>query len=158
MALKVGDKLPNVTLVNTRREAVSLQDLGRGKKLVVAFYPGAFTSVCTRELCTFRDRLAEFNGLDAQIVAISVDGPFANAAYAEQNKLEYPVLSDYNREAVKAFDVAIPDFIGLKGYTAANRAVFVADGTGTIQYVWVGPNPGVEPDYDEVKKAAASIK
>ncbi len=154
--LDVGTKAPDFTLFKNRTDKVSLAEQ-RGKKVVLAFFPAAFTSVCEKELCTFRDSLAELNGLDATVLGISVDGPFSNVAFAEKNKLTFPVLSDYSRETVRAYDVALDDFAGLPGYTASKRAVYVVDGEGTIRYAWVGPNPGVEPDYEAVKKAVAGI-
>lgn len=152
----VGKPAPDFTLLDTARKPVTLSE-HRGSKVVVAFFPAAFTGVCEKELCTFRDSLAELNGLDATVLGISVDGPFSNVAFAEKNKLTFPVLSDYSRETVRAYDVALDDFAGLPGYTASKRAVYVVDGEGTIRYAWVGPNPGVEPDYEAVKKAVAGI-
>jgi glutaredoxin-dependent peroxiredoxin len=155
--LATGTKAPNFTLLNQKREKVSLGDY-KGKKVVLAFFPAAFTGVCEKELCTFRDSLAALNEMNAEVVGISVDAPFSNGAFIEKNKLTFPVLSDYTRETVKAYDIALDDFAGMPGYTAAKRAVFVVDGEGTVRYAWVGPNPGVEPSYDEVKKAVADIK
>jgi peroxiredoxin len=125
--------------------------------VVLAFFPAAFTGVCEKELCSFRDSLAALNELNATVLGISVDAPFSNAAFAERNQLNFPLLSDYTREAVKAYGVAHDDFAGMPGYTAAKRSVFVIDPSGALQYTWVGPNPGVEPNYDEVKQAVASI-
>ena len=152
--LSVGSKAPNFTLLNTKREKVSLSDL-KGKKVVLAFFPAAFTGVCEKEMCTFRDSLAALNGLNAEVLGVSVDAPFSNAAFAEKNKLNFPLLSDYAREAVRAYGVELNDFANMPGYTAAKRSVFVIDGDGTVRYAWAGPNPGVEPSYDEVKKAVA---
>ncbi len=154
--LDVGTKAPEFSLFKTKTDKVTLSEL-RGKKVVLAFFPAAFTSVCEKELCTFRDSLAELNGLDATVLGISVDGPFSNVAFAEKNKLTFPVLSDYAREATQAYGVALENFAGLPGYTASKRAVFVVDREGVVRYAWEGPNPGVEPDYDAVKKAVASI-
>ena len=95
--------------------------------------------------------------LGATVFGVSVDAPFANAAFASKNGLNFDILSDYARAAVRAYDVAHDDFAGMTGYTAAKRSVFVIDGEGTIRYRWVAPNPGVEPNYDEVKAAVASI-
>jgi len=153
--LSTGTQAPQFTLLDAKRQKVSLQD-NRGKKVVIAFFPAAFTGVCEKELCTFRDSLAALNELDATVLAISVDAPFANAAFSEKNGLTFPVLSDYTREATKAYGVELPDFAGMPGYTAAKRAVFVVDREGVIQYAWAGPNPGVEPDYEAVKKAVAA--
>lgn len=153
--LDVGTKAPEFSLLKNRTDRVTLSAL-KGQKVVIAFFPAAFTSVCEKELCTFRDSLAELNGLDATVLGVSVDGPFANVAFAEKNKLTFPVLSDYLREATRAYDVALDDFAGMVGYTASNRAVYVVDKEGVIRYAWVGANPGVEPDYDAVKKAVAA--
>jgi peroxiredoxin len=154
--LQPGDKAPDFTLPDHKRQPTSLASL-RGKKVVLAFYPAAFTGVCEKELCSFRDSLAGLNEVGATVLGISVDAPFANAAFAERNQLGFPLLSDYKREAVRAYDVALDNFAGMADYTAAKRAVFVVDGDGTIRYAWVGPNPGVEPNYDEVKQAVHAI-
>lgn len=153
--LQTGDKAPDFTLPNHKRERISLADL-RGKTVVLAFFPAAFTGVCEKELCSFRDSLAALNDLNATVLGVSVDAPFSNAAFADRNQLNFALLSDYNREAVRAYDVAHDDFAGMPGYTAAKRSVFVIDPNGTITYAWVAPNPGVEPSYDEVQKAVAS--
>ncbi|MFO0591622.1 MAG: peroxiredoxin [Polyangiaceae bacterium] len=153
--IAIGSKAPDFNLFNQKRERVSLESY-RGKKVVVAFFPAAFTSVCEKELCTFRDSLAALDDIGATVLSVSVDAPFANAAFASKNNLNFAVLSDYAREATRAYGVAIDNFAGMPGYTASNRAVFVVNGEGTITYAWVGPNPGVEPDYEEVKRAVAA--
>jgi peroxiredoxin len=153
--IAIGSKAPDFSLFNQKRERVSLADQ-RGKKVVVAFFPAAFTSVCEKELCTFRDSLAALDDIGAAVLAVSVDAPFANAAFANKNNLNFPVLSDYTRDATRAYGVAIDNFAGMPGYTASNRAVFVINADGVITYAWVGPNPGVEPDYEEVKRAVAA--
>jgi len=128
-----------------------------GKKTVLAFFPGAFTSVCTKEMCTFRDSMQVLNSLNAQIVGISVNDPFTNKAFAEANKLQFPILSDYTRDTIRKFNVFHEDFAGLKGYVAAKRSVFVLDSNGTVRYRWVSEDPGKQPDYEEVKKVLAEI-
>src|SRR5687768_14441788 len=100
----VGGKAPGFTLVNNKREQVSLDSL-KGKNVVLAFFPAAFTGVCEKELCTFRDSLASLNDMNATVLGISVDSPFANNAFAEKNQLNFPLLSDYARTAVKAYGV-----------------------------------------------------
>lgn len=154
--LQTGDQAPDFTLPNHKREQVSLASL-RGKTVVLAFFPAAFTGVCEKEMCSFRDSLAALNDLNATVLGVSVDAPFSNAAFAEKNQLNFPLLSDYNREAVKAFGITHDDFAGMPGYTAAKRSVFVIDPAGKITYAWVGPNPGVEPNYEEVKQAVTEI-
>ena len=153
---EVGSKAPDFTLFDTNRAPHSLSEF-EGAKTVVAFFPAAFTGVCEKELCAFRDSMADLNTLDAKVVAISADAPFANGAFAAKNGLEFPVLSDYNREAIRAYDVAHEDFAGLAGYTAAKRSVFILDKDNVIRYKWVAENPGIEPNYDELKKELGKI-
>lgn len=156
MSVAVGSPAPNFDLFDNARQRVTLEGQ-RGKTVVLAFFPAAFTGVCEKELCSFRDSLAALNDLNATVLGVSVDAPFANKAFADKNGLNFPLLSDYAREAVRAYDVAHDDFAGMPGYTAAKRSVFVIDPEGVVRYAWVGPNPGVEPNYDEVKAAVAKI-
>lgn len=156
MSVAVGSPAPNFDLFDHARQRVSLDGL-RGKTVVLAFFPAAFTGVCEKELCSFRDSLAALNSLNATVLGVSVDAPFANKAFADKNGLNFPLLSDYAREAVRAYGVAHDDFANLPGYTAAKRSVFVIDPAGVVRYAWVAPNPGVEPNYDEVKAAVQQI-
>jgi peroxiredoxin len=157
MAILVGQKAPDFTLVDTALKPHSLKDF-QGKTTVLAFYPAAFTGVCTKEMCTFRDNLSQLNSIGAQVVGISADTPFSNKAFAEKHGLNFPLLSDYNREAIKAFGIAFPDLAGLKGLTVAKRSVFVLDKQGTVRYAWVSEDPKKEPDYAEVTRAAQALK
>jgi peroxiredoxin len=154
MALSIGDKAPDFTLIDTDRKPRSLAEF-LGKKTVLAFFPGAFTGVCTKEMCTLRDSLANLTSLNAQLVAVSIDSPFANKGFVDANKLPFPVLSDYTKETVKKYCGLFPDFAGLKGYSASNRAVYILDPKGTVTYVWIGATPAIEPPYDEIQKALA---
>jgi peroxiredoxin len=156
MALKVGDKAPDFKLYDTERAERSLSEF-LSKKTVVAFFPGAFTGVCTKELCAFRDSLTNFNSMNAQVVGVSVDSPFANKAFATANQLTFPLLSDFTRTVAKQYSGVHDDFAGLKGYSAAKRAVFVLDTKGMVKYAWISENPGVEPVYDEISNALKSF-
>jgi len=156
MPVKVGDKAPDFSLFDTYKKTRTLKEF-LGKKTVLAFYPGAFTSVCQKELCTFRDSLASFNNMNAQVVGISVNDPFANKAFATQNSLTFPLLSDYTRQVTKAYGGIHENFAGLNGYTAAKRAIFVLDRTGVVRYSWISEEPGKEPIYEEITKALQSI-
>lgn len=156
MGLTVGSKAPQFTLVDTDKIPRSLNEF-LGRKTVLAFYPGAFTGACTKEMCAFRDSLANLTALNAQIVGISVDSPFANKGFAERNGLTFPLLSDYTREVAKQYAGVYEDFGGLKGYSAAKRAVYVLDASGTVKYAWVSDIPGVEPNYEEINKALSSF-
>jgi glutaredoxin-dependent peroxiredoxin len=151
-----GERAPNFTLVDVERKPHNLEDIVKTSPVtVLAFFPGAFTGVCTREMCTFRDSLAELNKVSAKVVAISVNDPWSNKAFADHNRLNFPILSDYNRDTVRQYNVFHENFGGLKGYTAAKRSVFVLDSHGVVSYKWVTEDPGKEPNYDDVKKAAA---
>ena len=157
MALKVGDKAPDFKLIDTERKERSLSEF-LGKKTVLAFFPGAFTGACTKEMCTFRDSMSNLNSMNAQVVAISVDSPFSNKGFADANKLTFTILSDYTRTVSNQYTGVYDDFAGLKGYTAAKRAVFVLDKNGVVKYTWVSEtNPGAEPPYDEVNKAIGAF-
>jgi len=146
----VGSRAPGFRLVDVEMKPRDLSEF-TGKKVVLAFYPGAFTSMCKKEMCTFRDALSNLEALDAQVVGISVNDPFSNRAFHEMNMLNFPLLCDYNREVVRKYGVFHEDFAGLKGYTAAKRSIFILDREGVIRYMWVSDNPGVEPDYAEIE-------
>ena len=152
MTVDVGQAAPEFTLYDTDRGRRALSDF-RGKNVVLAFFPGAFTGTCTTEMCALRDRADQFNSLNAQVLGISVDPPFSQKVWAENNELNFPVLSDFNREVVNLYDIALQDLAGLEGYVAAKRAVFVLDKGGVVRYKWVAPAPGKEPLYDEIKEA-----
>jgi len=149
--IDVGQKAPDFTLPDTNLKPRRLSEFFV-KNVVLAFYPGAFTSVCTKEMCVFRDSLAKLSDLKAQVIGISVNDPFSNKAFAEANRLNFPLLGDYNREVVRLYDVAATDFAGLKGYTAAKRSVFIIDRKGNVRYKWVSENPRVEPNYEEIER------
>jgi len=152
MSTEKGQKLPDFKLPDQSRTMRSLKDYA-GKKIVLAFFPGAFTGVCTKEMCTFRDSISSLPG---QVVAVSVNDPFTNKAFADMNRLQFPILSDYTRETIKKYNIFHNDFAGLTGYTAAKRSVFVIDEKGTVRYKWVSDDPGKEPNYNEIKDALAS--
>jgi peroxiredoxin len=156
LSVEEGKKPPEFQLPDQERKQRALKDF-LGKKTVLAFFPGAFTSVCTKEMCTFRDSMQALNSLNAQVIGISVNDPFTNKAFAEANKLEFPILSDYSRETVRKFNVFHDNFAGLTGYTVAKRSVFVLDELGVLRYKWVSDDPGKQPDYDAIKKVLAEI-
>jgi len=145
---------PDFTLTAHDKSSVILSDL-RGRRTILAFYPAAFTGVCTKEMCTFSDGMASLSSSGASILGISVDSPFSNAAFAEANGIGFPLLSDVHREAVDAYGVALSDFV-IPGYTVAQRSIFVVESDGSIGYSWVAENPGIEPDYDAVIAHCAS--
>jgi len=154
--IKVGDKAPDFTLPDIDKKPRSLQEF-LGKKVVLAFFVGAFTSTCTKEMCEFRDSMARLIDLNGQIIGISVNDPFSNKGFAEKNRLSFPILSDYNREIIKTFGLELPNFSGLEGYTVAKRSIFILDEKGIVRYVWVSDNPAVEPNYKEIQNVLQQI-
>ena len=154
--VEIGDMAPDFTLVNQNREKVNLSD-HIGETLILAFYPGAFTGGCTKEMCTLRDQIAEFEEFKVKVFAISVNDPFSNKAFHEENDLNFPLLCDYNREVVQKYDVYHENFAGLEGYTTAKRSVFVLNSKGIITFKWVSDDPGVMPPFDEIRQKLAEL-
>jgi peroxiredoxin len=152
--IDVGDKAPDFTLMNQDRQPVTLSAL-RGKPIVLAFFPAAFSSVCTKELCTFRDSLARLNQADAQVFGISVDTFFTLKAFQTDQKLTFPLLSDFNKQAIRDYGVFNEDMIGLKGI--AKRSVFVIGKDGTVRHRQVLDDARNEPDYEKVFSALKTL-
>ena len=150
----VGDMAPDFTLTAHDKSSVTLSEMRRGR-VILAFFPAAFTGVCTKEMCTFSDGIAGLDSSGVSVLGISVDSPFSNAAFADSNGITFPLLSDVHREAVDAYGIALGDFV-IPGYTVAQRSVFVVEPDGSIGYAWVADNPGMEPDYEAVMAHCAS--
>ena len=154
MALEVGTKAPDFTLKSKNAEGlqdITLSDNFGNGKTVLLFFPLAFTSVCIDELCSVRDSLQDYNDLGATVYGISVDSPFTQEAFAQQNNLNFTLLSDFNKEASSAYDVLFEDLIGLKG--VSKRSAFVIDSDGIIKFSSSSDDPTVLPDFDAVKAA-----
>jgi peroxiredoxin len=139
-----GDDVESFTLSN---------HLGDGP-VVLAFFPGAFTGVCTHEMNQLQDSLSAFEAADATVYGVSVDPPFSLNEFHDALGIEFDLISDADGTVIDAYGVADDDFAGF-GYTAAKRSVFVVDADGHVSYKWVTDDPGVEPDYDELEDAAA---
>jgi peroxiredoxin len=154
MSVDVGSVAPDFTLMNQDRQPVTLSQQ-RGAPVVLAFFPAAFSSVCTTELCTFRDALARLNAAKAQVYGISVDTFFTLKAFQDQQKLTFPLLSDFNKEVIRAYGVFNEDMIGLKGI--AKRAVFVLGKDGIVRHREVLEDARNEPNYDAVHSALAAL-
>lgn len=155
MAIDIGDTAPDVVLADNDRKPKALSEF-RGKHVVLAFMPGAFTGVCTRESCTFRDDAGQMERLNAQVVGVTVDPPASQKAWAEQNSFGFPVLSDYARKAVTAFGVAVQDWGGMEGYVGAKRSVFIIDRDGVVRYRWITV-ANEEPDYAEIQQVLGRL-
>jgi peroxiredoxin len=154
MTVDVGSQAPDFTLTNQDRETVTLSRQ-RGRPVVLAFFPAAFSSVCTKELCTFRDSLAQLSRASAQVYGISVDTFFALKAFQADQRLTFPLLSDFNKQVIRDYGVYNEDMIGLKGI--AKRAVFVLDKDGVVRYREVLEDARNEPDYGKVLEAVSRL-
>ena len=154
MSAEVGSKAPDFTLPNQDREPVTLSQQ-KGRPIVLAFFPAAFSSVCQKELCTFRDALSQLNKAKAQVYGISVDTFFSLKAFKDQQGLTFPLLSDFNKQVIRDYGVFNEDMIGLKGI--AKRAVFVLDKDGVVRHREVLDDARNEPDYGKVYGSLASL-
>ena len=154
--VKTGDSAPNFTLKNTSKEDISLSDYS-GQTVILAFYPGAFTGVCDKEMCAFQDNMGTLGDANAVVLGISVDSPWANAEFARKYELEFTLLSDVDRKVVNAYDATFTGLGGIEGYVSANRVVVVIDKDGVVQHRWDAESPGVEPDYEAVVALASSL-
>jgi peroxiredoxin len=155
MKLQPGDKAPSFTLIDSDKNKVSLADQ-KGKNVVLLFFPAAFTGTCTKELCEVRDNLTFYNGLDAQVYGISVDLPFTLAKFRQEQNYNFPLLSDFNKVASRAYGAIYEDWIlGLKG--VSKRASFVIDKEGVIRFVEVLENANDYPDFAGIKKALSEL-
>ena len=155
MSVKVGDKAPVFTLTSSELRPVSLEDYS-GKNVVLLFFPMAFTSVCTAELCTMRDDIATYNGLDAEILAVSVDSPFTLDWFKKDQSLNFPVLSDFNKEVSRNYGSIYEEFVfGLRG--VSKRSAFVIDKEGTVRYAEVLENAGDVPNFAAVRETLGNL-
>ncbi|SMO37149.1 peroxiredoxin [Gracilimonas mengyeensis] len=148
-------KAPEFTLQNTNGDEVSLTDFKGEKNVVLLFFPLAFSSVCTKEMCSTRDNLKMFNALDAEVIGISVDSFFALRAFKESNNLNFTLLSDFNKEASKAYDVLNEDFFGMKG--VSKRAAFVINKEGDIVHSEILEDAGNQPDFNRIQEVLAEF-
>ena len=157
MALSIGTKAPEFTLKTKNAEGlhdIALSDNFGTKKTVLLFFPLAFTSVCVKEMCDVSAGLAAYTDLNAAVYGISVDSPFALEQLAQADQLQFPLLSDFNKDVSAAYDVLFADLLGFKG--VSKRSAFVIDESGTIIYSESSDDPKQLPDFDAIKAALAS--
>ncbi|MEN9415331.1 MAG: hypothetical protein RLZ62_1635 [Bacteroidota bacterium] len=153
--LQPGEKAPDFSLRATDKSLVKLSEY-RGKNVVILFFPFAFTGVCTKELCYMRDSLAQYENLDAQILAISVDSPYTLAKWKEEQQFNFPLLSDFNKSVSKKYDTIYKEFaLGLKG--VSKRSAFVIDKTGILRFVEVLENAGELPNFEAVESILKTL-
>lgn len=159
MALKIGDKAPDFTLKSKQASGlvdVKLSNNFGKKNTVLLFFPAAFTGVCTTEMCDITAGLSGYSAVNADVVAVSVDTPFAQEAWAQKEKIGITLASDLNKEVTKKYDVLFPMLAGV-GDTSA-RAAFVIDKNGVIQYAEQTPTPKDLPNFNAVKETLAKLK
>lgn len=159
MAISVGAKAPDFTLKSKQASGlvdIKLSDNFGKKHTVLLFFPAAFTSVCTKEMCDITAGLNGYSGLNASVIGISVDTPFAQEAWAQKEKINIPLASDLNKEVIKKYDVVFPMLAGI-GDTAA-RAAFVIDKQGVVRYSEQTPTPKDLPNFDKVKATLEQLK
>ena len=155
MSINVGDKAPEFTLVSSEKKEVSLADYS-GKNVVLLFFPLAFTSVCTAELCTMRDDIGNYSNMDASILAISVDSPFTLEKFKAEQELNFPLLSDFNKDISRSYGSIYEDFVlGMKG--VSKRSAFVIDKEGVIRYSEVLESAGDLPNFEAVKETLKQL-
>ena len=157
MGITVGDHAPDFTLKSKSGDLndISLSDYRDKKNVVILFFPLAYTGVCTDEMCSVSAGLADYDALDAQVLGISVDSPFAQEAWAEKEGITIPLLSDFNKEVSAAYGSQFEDLIGLKG--VAKRSAFVVDKSGVVRFASVSDDPTELPDFDAIKACLQAL-
>jgi len=151
--IDTGSRAPDAVVFSAPKQPVHLRDLYARGTTVLMFFPFAFSSTCTEEMCTMAEDFAKYERLGAHVYGISIDSPYTNARFAQECNATFPILSDFNREASRAFDVLRPELNGL--IQVSERANFVIDREGIVRYTWIGEHPGVMPPFAELEEAVA---
>ena len=155
MTLKNGDKAPNFTLVSSDKSEISLSNYD-DKNVILLFFPLAFTGVCTAELCSMRDDIATYNNMNAEVLAVSVDSPFSLGKFKEEQRLNFPLLSDFNKEVSRSYGALYEDFVlGMKG--VSKRSAFVIDKNGIIRYAEVLENAAELPNFVAIRETLNNL-
>ncbi len=156
MAVAAGDAAPAFSLTHKLgQDPVTLAGVLEKGPAVLLFFPLAFSGVCTDEMCHMAENYGQWEGVGAEVLGISTDSPFVNAKFASETGVPFPLLSDFNRDAMTAYGVRNDDFFGMKG--VANRSAFVVGQDGTVAYAWSSPDPGVLPPFDEILMAVKGL-
>ena len=156
MSNLIGKPAPAFTLFDTEKKAVSLADF-KGQNVVVLFFPLAFTGVCTTELCSIRDNIGIYNNANAQVLGISVDSIFTLGKFKDEQKLNFSLLSDFNKNAAQAFDVLYDVFPAFEMQGVSKRSAFVIDKEGVVQYEEVCATPGDLPNFAEIQNVLNTL-
>lgn len=156
MSIQTGQQAPAFTLFDTDKNKVSLADQ-KGSNVVVLFFPLAFTGVCTAELCCVRDNIATYNNTNAKVFGVSVDSLFTLGKFKAEQNLNFPLLSDFNKDAAKAFGVLYETFPAFDMQGVSKRAAFVIDKEGVVRYAEICPTPGDLPDFAAIQQVLAGL-
>jgi peroxiredoxin len=152
---QIGQTAPDFTLYNTEKKEISLSSL-HGKNVLIHFFPMAFTSVCTEQLCNARDNMEAYTKLNASVLGISVDSLFTLGEFRKQQNFSFDLLSDFNKEVIRLYGIEIENFaFGMKG--VSKRAAFVVDKEGIIRYAEICASPGDQPDYAAIKNTLENL-
>ncbi|OLY93715.1 Peroxiredoxin [Cnuella takakiae] len=154
MAIQIGQQAPDFTLVNIEKQPVSLSSF-KGQNVVLLFFPLAFSSVCTAELCSVRDEMARYNNLETKVIGISIDSLFTLAKYKEDQQYNFELLSDFNKEVSAAYGALYSEFFGMKG--VSKRAAFVIDREGVVRYAEVLEDAGQQPNFTLILKTLEEL-
>ena len=157
MVLRLGQKVPEFVLPDANQETRSLTEFTKQGPVVLIFFPFAFSGVCDKEMCTFRDGFGYFQGAGAQLVGISVDSSYSLKAFTHTYNLQFPLLSDFNKNIAKLYGILQDPWVGLGYRGVAKRAVMVVDKEKKLRYKWVTDVPSEEPPYAEIVKATQKL-
>ena len=156
MSINIGDKAPDFSLYSSEKQLVHLSDF-KGRNVVLLFFPLAFTSTCTKELCSTRDEMEVYNAMDTEVLGISIDTPQSLAGYKQDHQFNFTLLSDFNKDTIKAYDAIYEQFgHNMKG--VGKRAAFVIDGEGIVRYAEVLEDAGKIPDFDAIQNALRNFQ
>jgi peroxiredoxin len=156
MAILIGQAAPDFSLFDSEKNKVTLSEL-KGKNVVILFFPLAFTGVCTTELCSVRDNIASYNDTNAQVLGISVDSLFVLDKFKQEQNLNFTLLSDFNKDAAKAFEVLYDTFPAFEMQGVSKRAAFVIDKEGVVQYEEICATPGDLPDFAAIQNVLNTL-
>lgn len=157
MVLRIGQRVPEFSLPDTNKQERKLSEFTQKGKTVLLFFPFAFSGVCDKEMCVFRDGTPKFNSLNAHMVGISVDSVYTLKVFGQTYNIQFPLLSDFNKKVVKAYGVLQETWVAFGYKGVAKRAAFVLDGKGILRYKWVTDVPSNEPPYDEILSALGKL-
>jgi peroxiredoxin len=155
MKIEPGQPAPDFSLLDSDKNTVTLSAL-KGKNVLLLFFPFAFTGTCTKELCATRDDIASYNNLDALVFGISIDSRFVLAKYKEEQKLNFPLLSDFNKRVSELYGCLYEEFLGMMG--VSKRSAFLIDKQGIVRYAEVLENASEIPDFNKIKEVLADLK